>query len=1254
MKRNDILNSIARRILALTLIFSCNHAWGNVIELHPTHQSRWGGTWGDGDIINLTDDVTMDESTNVKYNYYRISTDQTNPTVILDLQGHTFTCNGGGYSTVTGTYKYVFFHVNVGTLRIRDTVGGGKIVLGTTAKRCFEVAAGAKLVIENNVTISGFNSERGGCAYVSGTVDFNEGTIDNCYGIYRSSVASGETLARRASHCDGGAFYIANGGSVNINGGTISNCHSRDITTGFFVWDTYSYTEGGAVYIDSGGTLNMSSGTITGCWAGRGGAVYVYNAAKFNMSGGTITNCKTPLTSVHTDLVKTPELNGFRDFGGGAVMVRPGGTFTMSNGTIKNCHSDVATWGAGIYNAGTVLMEGGTISGCMPEGWSDITITSNFPNNNYGGGVYQSGAGEFTMKGGTITGCASGSGGGLLQFGGVNGNPVFNLDGGTITGNFAVGKDGLANGGGAYIEASTFNFKSGKITKNKAGRYGGGINLNDGASLNLSGSCEISENEASHGGGISQEAGDCQITLANEGIDISKNKANGGNRADKEGFGGGIFLEFGNMTFTRGTISENQATGGGGGIALRPGMRDNDLNYGNMTVSIGEDALISTNEAQGAINGYGGGIDISIERTYSETGKYKMQVDVNGGTITSNTAAHGGGGISIRPSGSGHYVIYNEINVNVGGSAQILGNKALSSEYGSGGGIGIDVRHKPSSGTCNINVNVTGGTFNQNEAQRSGGAIYCYVERSVTAYKATVNLGNAQGTGSFVATENKAKGLFGGAIGVSNGTFNIYQGNITKNTAQSCGGGIFGNEGTVINILGNVTISQNQALTRLGGGMHVTNGTINITESCKIFANQANEAGGGIGHENGNLKVSGNVEVLNNTAITKGGGAIYVTGGSVDITNGTFSGNVCVNGKGGGLYVHNSDGAIVKDVLFDGGTFSYNEAYYGGGACIDGLFNLKMSANFEYNTAKNGGGICLLNGAHMDFGAGLIRNNKAEKKDDAEVETGWHETYDKLHGVGGGIFMDSNTELIFSDASGLGLYNNSADNAADGIFVNGIGTKITLPDIYTMNLKGYNMPTGKLYWMEDYPRKDPHYNDGTKADGELNLSDVYRYKYALRNRKQTHHLETDKEILLENKYACLALGYDLVYVKLIKKGLEEGANASIKVSYKDGSDNLQHYCDVLMTGVAGGGDVVRYVAVPAGDWRFEETPLSWHYNEKATRQPTFSPAHTNGFISIAQGQNDEITITNVIDNIDIRNAEDVKPNRMTPVITVSE
>lgn len=108
-----------------------------------------------------------------------------------------------------------------------------------------------------------FSEDNGAVVYIIGSGESTEEIAQLTGGIIRNGSAE-----------NGGAIYIAGGGSMLMSGGKIENCTAN--------------SNGGAVYI-SGGDFTMTGGTIEDCTADNGGALYVYGG-NINMTAGLIDN----------------------------------------------------------------------------------------------------------------------------------------------------------------------------------------------------------------------------------------------------------------------------------------------------------------------------------------------------------------------------------------------------------------------------------------------------------------------------------------------------------------------------------------------------------------------------------------------------------------------------------------------------------------------------------------------------------------------------------------------------------------------------------------------------------------------------------------------------------------------------------------------------------------------------------------------------------------------------------------------------
>ena len=199
----------------------------------------------------------------------------------------------------------------------------------------------------------------------------------------------------------------------------------------------------------SAGKVKHTSG-VTGC------GVYV-NGGKFNLYGGSITKNTAAK--------------------GGGVCVVSGGTFNLYDGGTISGNTANST-GGGVYVAGgTFTMSGGTISG-------NTTDSAD-------GGVCVAG-GQFTMSGGKITGnTASSFSGGV----GVHSSATFIMSGGTIGGTNASDANNAKYGGGVNVSNyGKFTMSGGEISGNKATENGGGVYM-DGTTFTVSGAAVIKDNK---------------------------------------------------------------------------------------------------------------------------------------------------------------------------------------------------------------------------------------------------------------------------------------------------------------------------------------------------------------------------------------------------------------------------------------------------------------------------------------------------------------------------------------------------------------------------------------------------------------------------------------------------------------------------------------------------------------------------------------------------------------------------------------
>ena len=172
---------------------------------------------------------------------------------------------------------------------------------------------------------------------------------------------------------NGGGVYVAPGGALTMNGGSIVGCSGSGTING-----------GGGVYLGlnssptnpTADTFTMNGGRIIGCTAGLGGGVLVAPGCKFTMNAGAVIRSCTAQMG-----------GGVYNIGNIGTSDSPG-TFTLNGGTVESS----------ITNSGTINADGGTVTGDVTNSG---TITGN---GGFTGNSSTTFSGSVTNNGGTLTG----------------------------------------------------------------------------------------------------------------------------------------------------------------------------------------------------------------------------------------------------------------------------------------------------------------------------------------------------------------------------------------------------------------------------------------------------------------------------------------------------------------------------------------------------------------------------------------------------------------------------------------------------------------------------------------------------------------------------------------------------------------------------------------------------------------------------------------------------------------------------------
>lgn len=240
--------------------------------------------------------------------------------------------------------------------------------------------------------------------------------------------------------------------------------------------------------------------------------------------------------------------------------------------------------------------------------------------------------------------------------------------------------------------------------------------------LNLNGHTITGSGEAS----VIKVENDGNLTLKDEATTGAKENGTG-TITSKESdtrpeYGGGILVDGGSLTMEGGTISENTATKGGGGVYVT-GNGSFEMKGGE----ISENKTVNTN-----VGDPRGGAGVLVNG-----GSFTME---EGSEIKNNTAAASGGGV---------YVKGNSSFTMDGGT--ISGNKANSDGEGGGVYVGNGAKFVMNKGSITDNIAASykggGGVRVWNATFEMNGGI-------ITGNKATSNHPDAQGTNTLAAGSN--------------------------------------------------------------------------------------------------------------------------------------------------------------------------------------------------------------------------------------------------------------------------------------------------------------------------------------------------------------------------------------------------------------------------------------------------------------------------------------------------------------------
>ena len=587
-------------------------------------------------------------------------------------------------------------------------IKGGSFTNNTAADR-----GGAIYATEgSDLTISGGNFQEnkaqvnGGGIYAKlSKLQVNGGQIRN-----NSSKKDGAGIYFREGNMDISGNVLISGNQTETVGGGV--CYSGN-ATGTISGGTFEKNQaisGGGLIIQGGANVEMTGGSICNHnIKSYGGAIYVYKA-QLTLSGGTLTGNATTTGggAIYANqegtklILNGASLQGNKSRSGGAVLVSNKAVMEMHSGLIAN--NTASNAGGGIYGLqSTVSLSGGSVTGNKTE-------TSG------GGGIYLNGA-TLRLSGASITGnVAKGNGGGIGS----------------------VRRLVKINGVETSYPSSIF-ITGGYIADNEA-TYGGGLMMSGiGGKLEVSGTTITNNTAKNDGAGMYISKG-CTFTIANTKVFSNKAKTRAG----------GIYCFVSSGSITNSEIYNNTAGKPGGAMYI---YRKSIVDFKNVSIH---------GNTAGTL---GGGI-------YGDSDQYPSVTKFEDCTFYENTAVQRGGAFYGCPG--------NELTAI---RCTFRDNTALGTEKVTGNGGALAVRDIACLEDC---------TFSGNKAQL-GGAIYAGNMDKTFASNGWGHKGPNVGIDVYNCsfTDNDAS-RSGGAMFLAMSAFTELNGvNITGNTAGEKGSAIY-------------------------------------------------------------------------------------------------------------------------------------------------------------------------------------------------------------------------------------------------------------------------------------------------------------------------------------------------------------------------------------------------------------------------------------------------------------------------------
>ena len=700
----------------------------------------------------------------------------------------------------------------------------------------------------------------------------------------------------------GGGIYVSTDSAVYLsNSSTLYENTATQLGGAARVWGLfdgedslfstiYNCASSGGGFAVPGGKLNLNGAGVVLNQAADldslGGGIYAYDSATIKLSGVTFIG------------------GNIADAYGGGIYLGSGSSLDANETIIGFRYYDwpfgnQSNYGAGIYVDSSTLNFNGTLDlnvadlagGGLFASNSTVTLTDSFvggngdglygnqigPAGHNGGGIYLDNDTNATLNNTAVVSNTFQSSG--FTYGGgiflTNNSQLTLANNSQVADHYAQGFDG--RGAGLYVDDSVVTIDNSQVVSNTASIVGGAVRMYGTSVLNLDNGATLSHNRSlnDHGGAIAA-TGTPDINISNATMQY--------NHAGTDG--GAIFLDAGTLDFNGSwDLRWNKADGNGGAVAVL-GSGDS---YFNASKGM---SLLAVNTALGN----GGGI-------YSANRNMVELYAVDGYRINLNTNYAAGNGGAACADNSGYFDVYGDIQA----TSNIAGGNGGVFYLESGSELWLDDTAS-SFPTLWVNQAV------------NGGAIYAIDSGSVQCDGAEFG-GSVNG--------NHATGGSGGAIYLSNSSFDADNCHFQNNQAKINGGAIAAYNGSELTIYTSYP-SATAAESREATAHDILSSNAIMAEPCNpalgecssFHHNHANSDlgtsgyGGALYLNESNLVLNAN-HLHHNSAYL--GGAIYQTGttSASEVTNSLLHHNSTQDSAGAAIRVNQGAFTLYHVTLAD-------------------------------------------------------------------------------------------------------------------------------------------------------------------------------------------------------------------------------------------------------------------------------------------------------------------------------------------------